>query len=117
MSDSEIETSGSDPINRAHLAEITGGDEEFAQELLEEYLKSTTELMEELGGLLESPDFEKLRSLGHAIKGSSLSIGADAVSEAARIIEENSRNGSTEGLASNFAVIEETIATLRSMHP
>ncbi len=107
----------SDPINREHLNEITGGDEEFAQELLVEYLQSTTEIAEELRQQVDSPDCEKIRSLAHSIKGSSLSVGADGISQAAREIEDNARLGSVENLAASFSVIEENLAALRQLYP
>lgn len=104
-----------DPINREHLNEITGGDEEFAQELLEEYLNSTGKLVEDLGSIGDDPDCEKLRSLAHAIKGSSLSVGADAISAAAKEIEDNARNGSVDNLAGYVAVIQENISFLKGL--
>lgn len=104
-----------DPINREHLNEITGGDEEFAQELLEEYLNSTGKLVEELDSIGDNPDCEKLRSLAHAIKGSSLSVGADSIAAAAKQIEDNARNGSAENLADYVTVIRENISFLKGM--
>ena len=104
-----------DPINREHLNEITGGDEEFAQELLEEYLNSTGKLVEDLGSIGDDPDCEKLRSLAHAIKGSSLSVGADTISAASKEIEDNARNGSVDNLACYFVVIQSNVSFLTGL--
>ncbi len=80
-------------LNLEYLQEVSGGDEEFEQEILATFLESAPDLMDALDRALESLDAPAVRHASHTLKGSSRSIGGQPFSKICEIIETNSKQG------------------------
>ena len=63
----------------ARLADISGGDPEFEREILADYLLQGTGLIEALEGAVAAGDAATLRQAAHTLKGTSHTVGAEAV--------------------------------------
>lgn len=74
-------------LNRATLAESTGGDDDFAKELFVDYVPRAHEIASILTSAFERQDCETIRKAAHEIKGSSLTLGLEGVGELSREIE------------------------------
>ncbi len=74
-------------LDEDQLEEASMGDVEFRVELLLAYLESATALAPQIEAALEAKDAVALHSLGHNLKGSSLSVGAAQVAESAAVLE------------------------------
>ena len=66
-------------------------DDEFYQEMLKEYLLA--DKTSDLGKYLDAKDWDNYRTLVHALKSTSLTIGAVALSEEAKALEMAARDG------------------------
>ena len=65
-------------LNRAHLAEITGGDIDIDAELYSEYILYTPEY---IAAIKTEVDTAKWLKAIHALKGTSANIGADRIAD------------------------------------
>jgi len=79
-----------DLINLARLEEISAGDWQFQEELLQAYLEDMEILQEKLHSAIASQDFTAIRSHAHTIKGASSNIGCLFVEEIASTLEQKS---------------------------
>lgn len=75
------------PIDRDFLAEMTGGDPEFEQELLQEFLNTIPGLIQQVREAVESGNNTALASAAHTIKGSARAVGAQPLAEIAFALE------------------------------
>lgn len=80
-------------LDTAQGLEYFAGDEEFYLSMLEDYV--TDERQTELEQAYAKKDYETIRIITHAIKGISLSIGANEVSEQAKKVEQALKQGDT----------------------
>jgi len=71
----------------ARLAEISGGDRDFELELTDEYVEQSRTLLEEYAGALQRRDTGAMARAAHTLKGSSRTIGAQAVAVLAAHLE------------------------------
>lgn len=78
-------------LDYPELVDRIGGDEEFARELLSEFVSSLPNEIEELGAILQSGDFEGIVLKAHTLKGSAANLSAKGLSEAAKVIEQAGR--------------------------
>jgi HPt (histidine-containing phosphotransfer) domain-containing protein len=78
----------------ANLVEMTGGEMDFVDELVDTYLDDGTQLIEQLRDAAGSGDMGALVRPVHSLKSSSLNVGAIALGEQCRTLEEAARNGS-----------------------
>lgn len=76
---------GFDFLNQDIGLEYCGNDEEIYREVLEGYVEE--DRRNELAGYLESGDLANYRVVSHAIKSTSLTIGAVELSEKAKALE------------------------------
>ena len=88
VSDLSGETAGLPPIDHAFLTEMTGGDEEFTRELLQEFLRTIPPLLSQVEQSVNAGDSEALARAAHTIKGSARSVGARAFAEIAFAVEQ-----------------------------
>jgi len=88
VSDLSAETAESPPLDLAFLNEMTGGDEEFTTELLQEFLRTIPPLLSQVEQALNAGDSEALARAAHTIKGSARSVGARAFAEIAFAVEQ-----------------------------
>ncbi len=93
-------------LNWEHLNEITGGDEEFLQELFQEFLDQTPVLMEQLQQAIQSGDAQTAGRMAHTIKGSARSVGADPFAETAFILEQMGKSGDLSGAPTALQALE-----------
>jgi HPt (histidine-containing phosphotransfer) domain-containing protein len=83
-----------DAATFANLLEMTGGDQEFVDELVDTYLREGDRIVEDLIVAATAGDIAALVLPAHSMKSSSLNIGALELGELCRQLEEDSRNGS-----------------------
>lgn len=88
VSDLPGETAEQPPMDHDFLKEITGGDEEFTRELLQEFLNTIPPLLDEVEQSLNAGDNEALARAAHTIKGSARAVGARAFAEIAFALEQ-----------------------------
>jgi len=71
----------------ARLASISDGDAEFEREICGEYLAQARELLTQIAAATAAGDTVALRRAAHTLKGSSRTIGAEAVATVTAEIE------------------------------
>ena len=89
-----------------HLLEITGGDLEFVNELVDTYLADGTAQVAALQAALAAADTEALVRPAHTLKSSSANVGALALAEACRTLDAEARTGTVADPASRVATID-----------
>ncbi len=77
----------------AHLEDLSGGDTEFEQEIVETFLAQAPEMVVELQSAVEGNVREVALRVAHTLKGSGRSIGANEFAMSCEKIEEAIRNG------------------------
>ncbi len=85
-------------LDRELLDSLTEGDEQFARELVETFLRSSRSLLEDLANCLESP--QKFTSNAHALKGAGMSVGLTRFSSLAAKYEKIGKQGGDPGALS-----------------
>lgn len=99
-------------LDRRHLARMTLGDRALERELLELFDRQAVMLF----ARMREADAVSLSALAHTLKGSASGIGAGAVAEAARIVEQASspaeQKAAIERLAAAIAVLRPVIGAL-----
>ena len=78
----------------ANLLQMTGGDQEFVDELVDTYLGEGDRLVENLVVAAAAGRIEDIILPAHSLKSSSLNVGALALGELCRRLEEDARGGS-----------------------
>ena len=92
------EPGGPDPIDAAafaNLLEMTGGDLEFVDDLVDTYLEEGVSLIERMRTAVAAGDggTDELLRAAHSLKSSSLNVGALALGEQCRSLEAEARGG------------------------
>lgn len=77
-----------DPVDLANLREMTDGDVEMEQMLFEEFYSSSDKMLATLGANICDGESEEWRSSAHALKGTSLNMGADKLGELCKHAQE-----------------------------
>jgi HPt (histidine-containing phosphotransfer) domain-containing protein len=77
----------------SRLAEGTGGDASFVQELIDQFLTDAPELVAAARQAHGSGNVEDLRRAAHTLKSNAATFGAQRLSECSRALEEAARNG------------------------
>ena len=80
-------------IDWEYLEEISSGNNDFKQELLQAFVSSMPEHIEALEIAISQQDYDKVVHEAHFIKGSSTAIGVTGVAKRASILEETSKKG------------------------
>lgn len=73
-------------------------EEEEINEMLEEFFDSTQKLIDDAHKNLKELNRENLKHIGHALKGSSINIKAEELSELGKTIEDSAENASSDDL-------------------
>ena len=95
-------------IDRAtldRLLDITGGDIEFLDELVDTYLEDGRAQVAALQGAVAAKATEDLVRPAHTLKSSSASVGALRLAEACRDLEASARAGTVDDPAARVATI------------
>jgi two-component system, sensor histidine kinase and response regulator len=100
------------PLDMAHLNEITDGDAEFIEQLKAEFMGSAIKLLSTIHAAADSKDPAELRAAAHTLKGSSRTIGALQLADAAAILEQEALQNLVERWPATTKRIEEAWKTL-----
>lgn len=108
-----------DPIDSAtfdRLVEMTGGELDFVDELVDTYIEDGRSQVDGLRAALDRGDTEALVRAAHSLKSSSVNVGALALGDRCRALEEAARGGPVsdagEQVASIAADFDEAVAAL-----
>lgn len=82
-----------DPATFANLVEMTGGELDFVDELVDTYLDDGAQLVAELRDAASRGDVAGMVRPAHSLKSSSLNLGALQLGERCRTVEEGARSG------------------------
>ncbi len=74
------------------------GDAEDYLDAVDIFASSSKEKAEKLESYFKAQDYENLQSLAHSVKSTSRAIGAEKLSEAAALVESQTKNKDTESL-------------------
>jgi HPt (histidine-containing phosphotransfer) domain-containing protein len=80
-------------LDRKRLREMSDGDADFERELIGTYRSSATSILAQLHAHLTVGNVVGIAREAHALKGASLSVGADAMAMCASEIETAARAG------------------------
>jgi HPt (histidine-containing phosphotransfer) domain-containing protein len=83
------------------------------EDLIPTYLSNRHKELEALRAALAAADFEKLRQLGHRMRGVGNSYGFDRVSDIGRSIEDGARSGDQPGLEKQIAEYGDYLSRLQ----
>jgi HPt (histidine-containing phosphotransfer) domain-containing protein len=81
-----------------YMAEEFELEEEEINEMLEEFFESTRKLIDDAYKNLKEFNRDNLKHIGHALKGSSINIKAEELSELGKTIEDSAENSSPDDL-------------------
>ena len=101
-------------IFRKHLTETLGIDDaELQDELIAEYKRTFDDSLEKMHEALAAADCERLRRLGHALKGCALNIGDLETKEFALGIENGGKAGNADECRVNVEGLTAQAAKLK----
>ena len=104
-----------DPAALANLLEITGGDPEFVDELIDTYLADGEQQLAAMRAALDAADEAALMRPAHSLKSNSANVGATVLSELARTIEADARAGTVPDAASRVAAVDAEFTAVRDL--
>ncbi|HUQ79378.1 MAG TPA: Hpt domain-containing protein [Patescibacteria group bacterium] len=115
------------PIDQAafdRLVEMTGGELDFVDELVDTYLEDGRNQVEGLRAAFGRGDTGALVRAAHSLKSSSLNVGALALAERCRALEESGRGGpigrgheQVEAIAADFDAAAAALLDARATRP
>ena len=94
-----------DPAAFARLVEMTGGEFDFVDDLVDTYLDDGATQIAALQAAAATGDIEGLVRPAHSLKSSSLNVGALGLGELGRQLEEAARSGVVADAADRVAAI------------
>lgn len=101
------------PAAPSALAELTGGDERLAAQILAEYAATLEADLEALAEALRVGDRPAVRRRAHQIAGASRTVGAWAVAEGAERLERTAPDGTPDALGALVVALRGQIASSR----
>lgn len=106
-----------DAINLGALENIRALSEErgdsIMRRVVEAYVDDTPQHLQTLRRAISGRDPDKLRSAAHSLKSSSANVGADALAQLCREMENLGRNESTEGASGILSNMEKEFQAVR----
>lgn len=87
------------------LVEMTGGELDFVDELVDTYIEDGRSQVASLRAALERGDSEAVVRSAHSLKSSSLNVGALALGDRCRMLEEAARGGPVDDATDQAAAI------------
>ena len=102
-----------DPEAYERLLEITGGDLEFLDELVDTYLSDATAQLAAMREAAAGGDPAAIVRPAHTLKSSSTSVGAMALAERCRTLEADGRAGQVDDVIDRVAGCEQEFADVR----
>ena len=82
-----------DPAVFGHLVEITGGDLEFVDDLIDTYLEDAIVQLDAMRLAADAADAAAMVRPAHSLKSSSADVGAMALADSCRSLETDGRSG------------------------
>src|SRR4051812_41948517 len=82
-------------------------------DLIPTYLSNRKKELESLRAALAAADFEKLRQLGHRMRGVGNSYGFERVTSLGKEIEDGARSGDKDSLASHIAAYADYLSKVQ----
>jgi len=101
-------------IDREYLSEISGGDVEFEQDLVQTFLDVAPGLIDSFRSASGASDAQGARHAAHTLKGSSRSIGASNFAQVCEQAEKAAREEDLEACRTLVASIESAFAYLKA---
>jgi PAS domain S-box-containing protein len=98
------------PLDVAKLREITDGDAEFTNELLDTFLASAAESLDEMNQMLVKDDRQQLARAAHKLKGAAANIHAVEVARVAAQVEHEAASGAQDLVAALTAELRTLVA-------
>jgi PAS domain S-box-containing protein len=102
-------------FDRVSLLDRLMGDEELAEEVLEEFLKRTPGLIASLKSAAAEGDAATVRREAHTIKGSAANVGAEALRETGHRIEQAAESQNLALAASLIPTLDEQFDAFRKL--
>ena len=96
---SSAHVSAAAPVDWGHVMTVSGGDQMFAQELVQLFIDSGDAALRKIREALDLGDLKAMGHAAHSFKGSSANIHAESASAAAGRLEEAARAGDIDQLA------------------
>jgi HPt (histidine-containing phosphotransfer) domain-containing protein len=103
-----------DATTFANLLEMTGGDQEFVDELVDTYVAEGDRLVESLTAAASSGSLADLVRPAHSLKSSSLNVGALELGELCRRLEEDARGGTVDDPIGRAGEVRSAFAEARA---
>lgn len=103
-----------DPNAMAHLLEITGGDPEFVDELIDTFIDDARSQIAGLRAAVDTGDEAAAVRPAHSLKSNSLNVGATTLADLSRGIEEDGRSGAIADLAARVDSIATEFESVRA---
>jgi signal transduction histidine kinase/DNA-binding NarL/FixJ family response regulator/HPt (histidine-containing phosphotransfer) domain-containing protein len=100
------------PLDRATLAELSGGDEQLEREILTDFRKASDTDATELAAALAGANQEQITRVAHRMKGASGMVGALPLAAICHRIEVASRAGDAAAVAAETAPLQREIERL-----
>jgi HPt (histidine-containing phosphotransfer) domain-containing protein len=102
-----------DEATFAALVEMTGGELDFVDDLVDTYLDDGRTQLETMRVALRADDIPTLGRAAHSMKSGSLNVGALELGARCRTLEEQARGGSVDDGAGQVAASEAAIGEVR----
>ena len=99
-------------INMEKALELTDGDFELLKELFELYLEDYPKRLTEIKEGLQAEDYEKVRNAAHSLKGASLNLGFESISEIAKELESYAEKDDREKIYGVLNQLERELLSL-----
>lgn len=103
-----------DPNAMAHLLEITGGDPEFVDELIDTFIDDARTQIAGLRAAAATGDDAAAVRPAHSLKSNSLNVGATTLADLSRSIEEDGRGGPITDLSARVEAIAGEFESVRT---
>jgi hypothetical protein len=96
------------------LLEMTGGDPEFLDELIQTYLDDAVVQLEAMRAAVDADSPEELIRPAHSLKGNSANVGATRLEDLCRQLETDARAGSVERATERVAAVGAELERVRT---
>jgi GAF domain-containing protein/DNA-binding response OmpR family regulator len=101
----------------ARLAESAGGDVEFVDGLIEQFVADAPALVEAGRSALASGDVEALRRAAHTLKSNAATFGAHRLADRSRELEETAKRGALADAGPGIDVVDRELEAVRKALP
>jgi HPt (histidine-containing phosphotransfer) domain-containing protein len=102
------------PINLDHLHEISRGDNDFQQELLQIFLEDGLAYLEKLKLALSVGDYLSLAYYAHQLKGASATIGMQKMPDIAQMLESQAEKKQLLGASELLIELEQVLECIQA---